>query len=64
MGKTISDVMNLITEMKFKNFRGLDIYEGLINPFESSAILDFLFSEYNDKGVYEEIKKYIGIDDT
>lgn len=47
MGKSISEVMDLITNNDFKNIRGLDIYGGLIASFDtlSSDILDFLFTE-------------------
>lgn len=54
MGKSISEVMDLITNKNFKNIRGLDIYGGLIDSFDmlSSDILDMLFAE-------DEIKKLL-----
>lgn len=54
MGKSISEVMDLITNNDFKNIRGLDIYGGLIDSFDmlSSDILDMLFAE-------DEIKKLL-----
>lgn len=54
MGKSISEVMDLITNNDFKNIRGLDIYGGLIDSFDmlSSDIPDMLFSE-------DEIKKLL-----
>jgi|GEM_PF-6365122 len=54
MGKSISEVMDLITNKNFKNIRGLDIYGGLIDSFDmlSSDILDILFTE-------DEIKKLL-----
>ena len=47
MGKSISEVLDLITNNDFKNIRGLDIYGGLIDSFDmlSSDILDMLFAE-------------------
>lgn len=44
MGKSISEVMDLITNNDFKNIRGLDIYGGLIDSFDmlSSDILDII----------------------
>jgi hypothetical protein len=54
MGKSISEVMDLITNNDFKNIRGLDIYGGLIDSFGmlSSKIPDMLFTE-------DEIKKLL-----
>lgn len=54
MGKSISEVMDLLTNNDFKNIRGLDIYGGLIESFGalSSDILDMLFAE-------DEIKKLL-----
>lgn len=54
MGKSISEVMDLITNKNFKNIRGLDIYGGLIDSFDmlSSDILDMLCAE-------DEIKKLL-----
>ncbi len=54
MGKSISEVMDLLTNNDFKNIRGLDIYGGLIDSFDmlSSDILDILFTE-------DEIKKLL-----
>ena len=55
MGKSISEVMDLITNNDFKNIRGLHIYGGLIASFDtlSSDILDFLFTE-DEKNISQD----------